>query len=427
MSPRSGASAGGEASSGRAGITALILVIAALGMFLLVRAQPSADAFDPRSSRPDGARAMVLLLEDQGALVEIGRTVPVTGSDRRVLVLVDRLDDRQRSDLLDFVDRGGVAIVADPLSTLHGGAGPDGGAIVVSGEAPGSMDDTPLPAEIEANIVNSVCDIAALGDLRGVFVESGLLFPTAPDESQCFGTGDVGIVPGPPGVPGPDVPEGSHAFVIRRNLGTGVMIGLGDNGIFTNGSIRYADNSGLATALLVPQRGAKVTILLGTAARRTVDDIGTGDQSLSDLVRPGVWMAFAQLAVAFVMFAAATGVRAGRVVSETRPVPLAGSEFVRASGAMMRRARHHDRAGWLLRLELHRELCRRYRLPPDTDLERLVEVAAERDGVDDANLRLALSLAPQGDRQLLELSGAIGDVRVQLDRSAVAEPGRSPT
>ena len=44
--------------------------------------------------------------------------------DTRLLVIADLLDDEQRQRALDFVEAGGVAVVADPESTLHGGAGP---------------------------------------------------------------------------------------------------------------------------------------------------------------------------------------------------------------------------------------------------------------------------------------------------------------
>src|SRR5215213_2466920 len=126
MSPArsaSGSASGG--GSGRSMLTALILVGVAVGMLLLIRSRPGVEPFDPRSDGPDGASAAVLLLEKFGATVSITSHAPTAGADERVLVIADRLNDQQRDELLDFVDGGGVAIVADPASGLHGGADVD--------------------------------------------------------------------------------------------------------------------------------------------------------------------------------------------------------------------------------------------------------------------------------------------------------------
>lgn len=413
MSPRAVSVTGGG-SGGRSAMVGLGIVIVAIGMFLLARASPSPDSFDPRSSRPDGTRALLLLLEQQGATVTVTRDVPDLStldgddtSDRRVLVLDDRLDGGQRSDLLDWVEAGGVLVVADPASTLHGGPGLDGGAVVVERGMP-LYTDVGLAADAANNVRNTACDIAALEELHGLYVDNGVLFPVGGDEPQCFGDAAE--------------PTG-HAFVIRHALGDGTVVGLGDNHLVTNEWIRYADNSGLATALLAPSAGTKVTILLGSGATRTVDDVGSGDQSLRDLVRPSVWMAMVQLAVAFVVFAAARGVRVGRPVAEPRPVPLAGSEFVRASGSIMRAAQHHERAGWMLRTELHRDLCRRYRIDHASTVDRVAWTAEDRDGIAPDLARRALQTDAVDDRSLLELAGLVDRIRhhiTEIDARAAA-------
>jgi hypothetical protein len=405
MSPRRTASAHRPAGGGRVAVTAVLVAVIAICMVFLVRAKPGPEAFDPRSNRDDGTRALVLLLQQQGAVVDITRAVPPLVAEERVLVLSDRLDGGQRSDLLDLVEAGGVAVVADPMSSLHGGPGVEGGSVVVTGRSPAA----PLPqsATIEANVAAGVCTIGALQHLRGVFVPSGLLFPVAPDEPQCMS-------------------DGRHAFVVRRTVGAGTIVGLGDNHVFTNAEISYADNSGLATALLAPVPGSRVAILLGSAAAKAPEDLGSGDRTLADLVRPGVWMAFAQLAAAFVMFAVAVGVRAGRAVSEPRPVPLDGSELVRATGAMMRRARHHDRAAWMLRTELHRELCSHYRLDHTSDPSIVARVAAVRDGLDTALVQRALTATADDDEQLLAVARDVALVRSQTIVGVPTQPQGAP-
>ena len=122
MTPRRVAEAGG--TGGRVGLTALLLVVAAVGMLLLVRAQPDPEPFDPRSEAGSGTRGLVVLLQHEGAEVAVVRSAPDPGGDQRVLVLQDRLNDGQRRDLLAFVEAGGVVVMADPLSSLAGDIGP---------------------------------------------------------------------------------------------------------------------------------------------------------------------------------------------------------------------------------------------------------------------------------------------------------------
>jgi hypothetical protein len=380
------------------------VVVIALGLFLLVRARPDTGPLDPRSSSDDGTRALVLLLERQGATVEIVRGAPSPGDDARVLVLDDSLDDADRAALTEFVDAGGVVVVADPTSELLGDA--DAGAQVVEGELPDLIGTS---ARAESNVVNQECTIGALTELRGVFVRDGVLFPVSDEGEHCLGDDD-------------------HAFAIRRDRGEGTIVGLGDNALFTNELIRYGDNSGLAVALLAPREGASVDILLGSSVAKTVDEIGSGEESLGDLVRPGVWMGLAQLALAFVVLALARGIRPGRPVDEPLPSPLAGSESVRARATMMKRAGHHSRAGWLLRADLQRHLADRYHLPRDASASALDQASAARDGTEAGAIEAILTTEPRDAGPLLELSNRVARLRADHARAddlpATGGPGR---
>ena len=396
-----------EGGGGRAATTMLLVLAVAIGMLMLVRARPAPESFDPRSSRADGARALVLLLEQQGATVAVGHDVPSPGDDTRLLVLSDRLGDRQRKEFIDFVEAGGVAIVADPASTLYGGPGLDGSLAMSVEATPGGLGGV-LPAELEANVEIGACTIDALTHLRGVFVPEGVLLAVAPDEPACFATESTSSAP-------------RHAFVVRRAVGSGSVIGLGDNHVFTNEFIRYADNSGLGVALLAPGPN-RVAVVIGDEAPRTADDLGSGEQTLRDLVRPGVWMALAQLALAFVVLALARGVRVGRAVVEHLPAPIAGSELVGARGIVMHRAGHATRAGQTLRADLHRELCERFGLPRSAGFDAVVGEATRRSVVDAAMLREVLAREVFDAAQLLALSQDIAAAREALDQIPDLDP-----
>ena len=389
MSPRRTADSGG--GGGKVGVTALLLVVAAVGMLLLVRARPDPEPFDPRSGADSGTRGLVLLLERQGADVQVVRTVPSEGSGRRVLVLQDRLNDQQRAELLAFVEAGGVVVMADADSQI---TDTDDEAIALTratpivGEVPA---DNSTDVEDQLNVPLRECTVPSVTHLRGVFVDEGSTFAGSPSQ-RCFG-------------------DATRSFLVTQRRGDGLIVQLGDNVLFTNARIRYADNGPLATALLAPADGAQVSILLGAEAAKTTADLGSGEDGLTDLVRPGVWMALAQLAIGFVVFAIARAIRPGRPVREPEQVPIAGSELVVATGNLMQRAHHSTRAGWLLRGNLYRALCRRFHVSPTISVEQLDAAVAARTAVPAGQVAAVLSREVHDNEGLLRLSNSLQEIR----------------
>ena len=388
MSPR--LSAGSGATGARAAATVLIVIVLATLMLFIARRAPTADPFDPRSGNDDGGRALVLLLEANGAVVHVVRSAPLVGAQVRVLVLDDRLNTDQRRALLEFVDGGGLAVVADPTSSLHGGPGLDGGSDALPRSSFPVAESRDVGEEI--NVPIGDCTMPALQHLRGVFVSDGISFAVSPNEQRCFGDAD-------------------RALVFARPQGSGVMVAVGDNKMFTNSVIRYADNGGLATALLVPRSGQRVDILIGAEATKTIEDAGSGQKTLKSLVRPGVWMALVQLALAFVVFAIARSIRPGRPVPESLAVPVAGSEFVVATGNLMQRAHHAGRAGWLLRDSLRRDLCSHYQLGATATIDDIDRQAVKRSGMAPGQVAGVLSRDIANNRDLVDLSNQINDIR----------------
>ncbi len=387
MSRQAATSTGGGAGKGVA--AALLVVGTALALLLIVRARPAPDPFDPRSSAADGAQALVRLLERSGSEVTITRTVPDPGVGTRLLVIDDRLDEVQRSGALDFIEAGGVAVVADPDSTLHGGPQLDGGSVAVSGP---DLPDERFDISAETNVDVGRCSVAALDRLRGIYVPDGLLFPVGPSEPQCFA-------------------DDGQSFVIVRNIGDGVVVGLGDNEVLVNRYLRRADNAGLATALLAPRQGSAVTILLSTGTATSVADVGEGEETLIDLVPRWVWMALAISAIGFVVFAVSRSVRVGAVLDEPLPTPIAGSELVAATGNLMQRAKHTPRAGWLLQSKLHRDLCAELHIDLAAPLTDLDAAVASRTELPPGSTEQVLRQTVADDRQLLALSGQIDRIR----------------
>ena len=151
--------------------------------------------------------------------------------------------------------------------------------------------------------------------------------------------------------------------------------------------------------------------MLGTEAKPAPQDIGTGDEKLLDLVRPGVWMAIAQLALAFVVLCIARGVRPGRAVREPQATPIAGNELIVATGNLMQRAHHFDRAGWLMRAELYRQLVAHYRAPADISIDQISVLVGRRAGVDPADIKSVLGAEVSSAEQLTSLAARIDRLR----------------
>jgi hypothetical protein len=236
-----------------------------------------------------------------------------------------------------------------------------------------------------------------------VLVPDGVLFPVGPDEPQCFTADDSA----------PDEADRNlgHSFVIVRAVGEGLIVGLGDNEPFTNEFLRRGDNSGVAVALLVPDRSADVTFLLGRDSSPTVNDVGSGDETLRDLIPPWVWMSLTLGAVAFIVFAVSRSARVGRLVSEPIAAPIAGSELVSATGNLMERAGHAERAGWLLRERLHRDLCRSHGVDIGAPLDELDRIVGLRSGSRSGEVEALLRGNSTGTASLIELTAAIDRLR----------------
>lgn len=399
MSARQAQPASGHGT--RVGLTALLIVAIAVVMLLLVRARPEAEAFDPRSSDALGTRGLVLLLQQQGANVDIVRAAPEPGASGRVLVLQDRLSDSQRSDLLQFVEAGGLLLMADPDSAMLDGLVV---ARTIEGEVPTVPGNDPLD---QLNVPLDDCDVPALARLRGLFVRNGARFQVPDGARSCF-------------------TDAGDAFAVANEYGSGLIVQLGDNELFTNHLLRYADNGPLATALLAPTADSRVSILLGDEAAKSTADIGAGEKTLSDLLRPSVWMALAQLALAFIIFATARAVRPGRPVREPEQVPVAGSELVVATGRLMRRARHAERAGWMLRGNLYRALCQRFHLPSTASIQAVDEVVAANTSLPLGHVAAVLERDVYDDKALLELSNSLQAIRsITLERHEIPEGANS--
>ena len=101
----------------RGTVVAGAIGVGLLGVLLLQGSPEDGPPLDPRSDAPDGTSALVALLEELGADVELSVGLP-DADDDVALVLVDRLDEDQTEQVLAWTRAGGTLVVTDPESSL---------------------------------------------------------------------------------------------------------------------------------------------------------------------------------------------------------------------------------------------------------------------------------------------------------------------
>jgi hypothetical protein len=366
-----------------AALAAVIVGVVVLGVWWL--GEPGSDTpLDPRSHAPGGTSALVTLLEELGARVDVGTDLPGDATEV-TLLMADRLDGAGRDDLEAWVRGGGVLVVSDPGSPLSPAIS-SGGPVGSDVDVDGGVTTTEISAQR--------CDIAALDGLDRI-VASGL--PAVGnlvglDDQSCFGDGDV-------------------AYVVAQPEGRGTIVALAGSGILVNRTLGEADNAPVAAALLAPEEGTRVTVLDPTARVGA----GGGDESLIDLVPGSVKRALVQLGVAFLVYVLWRARRLGRPVEEPQPVKVAGSELVSAVGGLLERSRSPQHAADVLRAELRRDLTTHLGLPPALPPENFVGVVMARTSLDAEQARAAVGPGPvTDDHALLAVVRLIDYVRQEV-------------
>jgi hypothetical protein len=357
-------------------IGGVIALVALLGI-LLLGGDDTGPPLSPGSDDRLGTSALVALAGELGAEVEISDSLPDLegeGGPDVVLLFQDLLDETQVDEIQRWVDGGGRLVVTDPLS----------------GFVPPEVDRFDQVSELGSpGAIDGSCDIGAGIDPHN----GGVLYQAPVGSATCI-----------------DDPTGA-AHVVATDEGAGTVVALGGAGMLVNAALDEGENAPVATALLAPEAGTRLLVLEPGFLGGT----GGGEDSLVDLISPGVKRALAQLALAFAVYALWRAWRLGRPVQERQPVAVAGSELVAAVGNLLDRTRSPRHAADRLRADLWRFLSDRLGVPAGTPVDVMVAVAADRTGIDEARLRAALEPRPvDDDAALQELARTIDRIREEV-------------
>jgi hypothetical protein len=351
-----------------------LCIAGALLVAALLGGRPGRDGppLDPRSDGPLGTSALVALLGDLGADVELSVGLPGP-NDEVALVLRDRLDDEQTQQLLVWVRLGGTLVVTDPTQ----------------GRTPPLVDPGLIPET--GAIAPGTCTIPALAEVGAIDGGAAVRFDTLGADEICFGNGRDG------------------AFVVIQEVGAGDLVAVGGAAFLTNELLDERDNAVLAATLLAPAAHTAV---------RFVDPpipAGGGSKTLGDLVPGGVKRALIQLAVAFVLYALWRAIRLGQPVAEEQPVDLAGSELVGAVGRLLSRTHEPGAAAETLRAGLRRSLRARLGVPVDAEATALAEITAARTGATVEEVLIAVDERTVAtDAELVAVARAVASIHEEV-------------
>lgn len=350
----------------------VLLGVLVLAVVLSGSDRRSGPPLSPRSTEPDGTRALHELLDDLGGEVRVDEELPAV--DGVVVLLVDNLSRAQADDVERWVRRGGTLLVADAFSLFA----PD-----VTGDVEGRVDAT---------------DCADLGVVGvGELVVSR---PDPPERSLGVATRTFGTAPTGCGR------TSSGALVDIRDLGDGTVIAVGGPRLFTNELIGQGDN-----AVFVASVAANTdTVFL----ERRATDVGDGDRGLFSLIGPEVEAMAGQLALALFVLILWRGRRLGRPVVEAQAVPIDSSEFTRAVARLLENNRRPERAAALLRDAARRDLAARVGLTADSTTDEVVEALSRVTTLTPTEVHTAVASPVSDDGALVTVAGLLTRIRKEI-------------
>ncbi|MFD7439658.1 DUF4350 domain-containing protein [Streptomyces sp. NPDC059861] len=337
---------------------ALVLLLAGAVVIALVRSDANRGSLDPRSTAPEGSRAVAELLADRGVSTRLVTTLEAARAaaapDTTLLVAVpDLLTGPQKTQLRStMAESGGRTILVAA------------GSSSVEQLAPGVTAD---PATSLRSTLEPDCDF--LPARRAGAADTGGLRYTALhlEADECY-------------------PSQRLASLIRfpEASGGGDTVVLGAPDILFNDRLGEQGNASLALQLL-GSRPHLVWYLPSLADASTPDD----ERSIFDLLPSGWLWGTLQLFIAAALAALWRARRLGPLVPEKLPVAIRASETVEGRARLYRKANARDRAAAALRSTTR------------TRLARLVGVSVAQAHAPEALLP-ALSAHLHGDGQSLQ-------------------------
>lgn len=366
-----------RSTAGWAILVAALAVIALMGTALVYGGWSQRDALDPDSPAPDGTRAVVRILEQQGVRVTIAR-------DRAAA-------ERALSD-------GGATLVVRDAPMLSGET------VRRLGEA---ANDVVLiePRSRALDVLMNGSSLGGVADDRAV--DPACEVPAA----ASAGAARVGelYVPGV-GVRGCYPVDGEFGVLVA-DAGDGRTVAAVDGlSVLTNRALPRDGDAALALGLL--GRNATVVWYVPSPADA---DIGAAVPTIGDLTPPWVTPAMVLLLLAAATAALWRGRRFGPLVTERLPVTVRANETTEGRARLYADSGDVAHALDELRRATRGRLRRVLGLSPRTPPIQIADAVAERLGADRAQVRgILIDDLPRSDRDLVAASDRLRDLETSV-------------
>ncbi|GAB3280203.1 DUF4350 domain-containing protein [Microbacterium lacusdiani] len=342
------------------------------------------EPLDPEGAGPDGARAIVSILREQGvevveadrrgqalaALETPGTTLVITDpwylSDDTILALADAADD---------------TVVLDPSAETA--------ALLAPGAEHSGFGDGP---------VEPACALPAAERAGAILPGRGFTAPSG--VTGCYPVGD------------------GHAL-LRSERPSPVTL-IDGTELFDNAHLAAEGNAALGLGLI----GTHDRVVWFVPSLADADD-GEAAPQLGDLVPPWLTPAIVLLLVAGLAAAVWRGRRFGPLVAERLPVTVRGSETLEGRARLYARAADPAHAAALLRDGATGRMARRLGLSASASRGEVADAAAARVGGRADVIRAILEASPATDADLAEFGTRLRDLEDAVEAAVRSTSGRS--
>lgn len=343
----------------------VVLGIAAAAIGAVVRA-PAFGLLDPDAATPEGARALVHVLRDQGLDVTVADGLDDALSAEGTLAVASTaaLSDDAVERL---AARAGDLVLLDPSARDL--------RVVMPGASVGPVGFAEATPQ---------CDLP--GAHRAGAIAPGTLFDAGDDAdiTACY-----------------PVDADGYGLLVRDRDGTRITVVDGAS-LFTNDALASDGNAALAANLL--GSSGSLTWFVPTAADSDLD----GGASLGELTPDWVTPVMALLVLATIAAAVWRGRRFGPLVAESLPVTVRAEETTLGRARLYQRAADRTHALDKLRLATLDRVATRLGLGPAASVDEIADATAARTGADRTSVRAVLRDAtPTTDSELVDLAEAL--------------------
>ncbi|MEV7759242.1 DUF4350 domain-containing protein [Microbacterium sp. NPDC089180] len=373
----------GRAALGWIALAVGLLLVSLVGGLFVYGGYTERALLDPDSAGPDGTRAVVRVIEQQGVRVIVARDRPaaeraLAGADATLVMR----DAPMLSDdaLRELSSRARHVVLVEPRSRALD--------VLMNGSSLGGFVDDTAAAD---------CAVAAPDNARTARV--GELLVAGDGVTGCF-------------------PVGSEFGLLSLEDGGRSVTALDGLSTLTNSTLPREGDAALALGVL-----GKTDTLVWYVPAPADADPGAAPPTLSDLTPPWVTPAIALLLLSALTAAIWRGRRFGPLVTERLPVTVRATETTEGRARLYATARDAPHALDELRRASRTRLVRLLGLAARTSPPDVADAVAERLGADRSRVRgILVDDVPRTDRDLVAAADRLRDLEESV-RVAVRTEG----